>query len=603
MEARNRKIDDWYGKIDRGEIKLPRFQRYEAWDKKRISSLFNTIVKDLPLGITLVLEVGEKEQFISRFLVTAPASGTKVLEQLLDGQQRLTALWRVLHNNYEDVTYFVYVPEFDDQGEKESDEQFIYYKTRYLKRNGQRYPLWCDEPAECLKRGMIPTNLLRPVDMRQEIDKWIDAATSWRKPRDLNQLESFFDWKKKISDKVNEFRATIKNYNLPYLSLPTSTSKDIALNVFINMNTNSEPLTTYDVIVAEVEEEKGQSLHELQQKLDRKFPNIKHYYELSYLILNTSALMQDKLPSQRGLWEMDKSVMVDQWDAMENGLNEMSIFLLNEGIIDKERLPTNAVLAVIAALYSFIPIKGDERGVCENLLRKYLWSAFFTDRYENSAATRAFSDYLGMKKVIKHAVKPDGSPFNEIDIPVLNRQIHPLADEDELRSAPWPKSDTIRGKAILAIACRLGSTDFATAQKIDRTNIDKRQYHHIYPDALLSEAGIESYLALNCALITDSTNWDIGRKDPLVYLKDRYKWVSEEIVNDRLNSHLIPIRELANGGYQNCSSDEERKQKITNDFNAFMKKRARFFTEAAKGLVEGKQISSTQIIDNCSREK
>ena len=63
MEARNRKIEDWYGKIQRGEIKLPRFQRWEAWDWKRIGSLMNTISQNFPLGITLVLEVGEKEQF------------------------------------------------------------------------------------------------------------------------------------------------------------------------------------------------------------------------------------------------------------------------------------------------------------------------------------------------------------------------------------------------------------------------------------------------------------------------------------------------------------------------------------------------------------
>ena len=101
MEARNRKVEDWYGKIQRGEIKLPRFQRWEAWDWKRISSLINTISHDLPLGITLVLDVGEKELFVSRFLSTAPETGTRVFEHLLDGQQRLTALWRVLHNNYE----------------------------------------------------------------------------------------------------------------------------------------------------------------------------------------------------------------------------------------------------------------------------------------------------------------------------------------------------------------------------------------------------------------------------------------------------------------------------------------------------------------------
>ena len=123
MEARNRKIEDWYGKIHRGEIKLPRFQRYEAWDWKRISSLFNTITQNLPLGITLVLEVGEKEQFISRYLVSAPTTNSRVLEQLLDGQQRLTALWRVLHNNYEFETFYVYIPEFDIYGEKESDER------------------------------------------------------------------------------------------------------------------------------------------------------------------------------------------------------------------------------------------------------------------------------------------------------------------------------------------------------------------------------------------------------------------------------------------------------------------------------------------------
>ena len=39
MEARNRNLKDWYGKIQRGEIKLPRFQRFEAWDRYRICSL------------------------------------------------------------------------------------------------------------------------------------------------------------------------------------------------------------------------------------------------------------------------------------------------------------------------------------------------------------------------------------------------------------------------------------------------------------------------------------------------------------------------------------------------------------------------------------
>ena len=69
-------------------------------------------------------------------------------------------------------------------------------------------------------------------------------------------------------------------------------------------------------------------------------------------------------------------------------------------------------------------------------------------------------------------------------------------------------------------------------------------------EAKLKEAEIKSFLALNCSLISDKTNISIGRKDPLIYMKDRYQWTSEEIVQQRLQSHLIPIPELSNGGYE-----------------------------------------------------
>jgi len=110
------------------------------------------------------------------------------------------------------------------------------------------------------------------------------------------------------------------------------------------MNTNAKPLNAYDIIVAEIENVKEQSLHDLQNSLDTKHSDVKYYFDLSYLILNTSDLLQEKLPNQRGLWEMDKAIMVDNWHKMESGLNGMAQFLFKEGIIDRDRLPTNAVL-------------------------------------------------------------------------------------------------------------------------------------------------------------------------------------------------------------------------------------------------------------------
>jgi hypothetical protein len=593
MEARNRTLEEWYERIKRSQIKLPRFQRFEAWDRHRICSLNEMVIHNLPLGITLVLEVGDQEKFVSRFLKTAPEKDGRVFEHLLDGQQRLTALWRTFHNNYENETYFIYLKEFDKyKGDADREDLSVFCRSRYYDKRGDHYPLWCDSPSQCIERGMIPTDLLRPEDIQEDINNWIDAATGPEPDGGKEELRQFYDFKKQVSDRIKDIRSTVSNYNLPYLSLPSHTEKTVALNVFINMNTNSKPLSTYDIIVAEVESAMEQSIHDLEADLTRKYPKVIKYSPLSDQILTTSALLQGNLPNQRGAWDMDKRRMVENWDIMAKGLHRMANFLEDQGIYDEQRLPTNAVLAVIAALYAYIPDQGDKMGQDELLLKKYLWYAFFTERYENSAASHAFVDFNALKRIITGECKPDGSNYGIEDVPIFSGQS--LAEVEELITAEWPKRATIRGRGVLAVTCRLGAHDFASGDKLNTDNIQRRHYHHIYPDALLKEAEINSFLAMNCALIDDKTNYDIGRKDPKQYLMDRYKWTTETIVSDRLQSHLIPIKELETGGYENLS-DSEKKIKLAEDFTAFIRRRAELVFKAVKLLAEGRQPSASEI--------
>ena len=114
IEARDRPLPDWFTRIRTRQTALPRFQRFEAWGHATVTQLFNTILQDLPVGALLVLEIGNEEPFISRPLKGVPATGERVTEHLLDGQQRLTALWRGLHNNYDDRTYFLYLTEDEE---------------------------------------------------------------------------------------------------------------------------------------------------------------------------------------------------------------------------------------------------------------------------------------------------------------------------------------------------------------------------------------------------------------------------------------------------------------------------------------------------------
>jgi len=226
------------------------------------------------------------------------------------------------------------------------------------------------------------------------------------------------------------------------------------------------------------------------------------------------------------------------------------------------------------------------------LLKKYLWHSFFTDRYENAAATHAYSDFGALKRIIRGESKNDGAKYDIDDVPIFKE--HPLAEVEELLTADWPKRATIRGRGILAVACRLGASDFSTGERLDAINIEHRHYHHIYPDSLLKEGQINSFLALNCALISDKTNISIGRKDPLEYMKDRYKWTSKEIVRERLQSHLIPISELANGGYEGLLEAQKIK-KLNKDFDAFIHRWADMVMKAVKLLTDGRQLSAAEI--------
>jgi len=322
---------------------------------------------------------------------------------------------------------------------------------------------------------------------------------------------------------------------------------------------------------------------------------LKDLDDVPRLLLATAALLQNKLPNERGMLDMDKAVLVDQWGDLKRCLQLMTGFVNGERIYDRQRLPSNVVLPVISALYSHVPDSGDARGSAETLLKKYLWTVMFSDRYENSAASRAFADYRNLKGILTKADREDGTPFLESHVPAFNREEFPLADVQELVTAPWPKNQTILGRAILAVTTYLGAFDFADGSEVSYSTLQNREYHHIFPDALLKEAKVDSSLALNCALISGPTNRSVGRKDPLHYLKERYEWVSDDIVHQRLNSHLIPIEQLANGGYDGLS-EEEKTTKIERDFYDFLKERAQLIHSAMEKLVTGRRISAAEII-------
>ena len=592
-KAQDRSLGVWFQNIQQGMVKLPRFQRFEAWDRGRIASFLTTIINNLPVGVTLALEVAGTERFESRYVATSdPEVPGPVTQHLLDGQQRLTAFWRAIHNNYEWETFFVYLPQFDRGESRSGLDVEVRCIPRWFNRHQLRMPRWAEDPAQCLNRGLVPVSLLRPGDISTEVDLWLNDATKPLEPMEdepgaFERYKAYTAERDRIKAEITTMRERVTHFNLPYLSLPAGTSKDVALQVFINMNTNSKPLSLYDIIVAEVESVADTSLHALEASLADKCPTAGRFGNVADLMLSTSALLQEKLPNRRGMIEMDKKQLLQNWPKLERGLERMAAFLEGQGVVDAARLPTSAVLAVIAAAYELVPDDGDFLAKAEKLLRRYLWSAFFTDRYENTAASRAFADFRGIQALLRN---PEFTDAELTTIPVLNRSEFPLADVDSLMAAGWPKASGIEARAILAVTTHLGAVDFADHRPASYDSVQKREYHHVFPDALLLEADISGSVALNCALITWKTNRMIGRKDPLDYLRERVQWADEKVVRERLRSHLISFDLLSKTHYVGVEGTALQK-KLGEDFENFRRDRATLVVRALSALAEGNSPS------------
>jgi hypothetical protein len=547
IEARNRPLPDWFTRIRTHQAVLPRFQRFEAWGHASVIQLFNTILQDLPVGAVLVLEVGNEEPFISRTIKGAPTSGERVTEHLLDGQQRLTALWRALHNNYDDRTYFL----FFETDEETGMPYFVDSIARWTKEGDKEpRPFWANRPNEQWKRRMIPLDVFAPdITAQQRFREWAKEGIENQDERDT------------ISDSVSLIRQKFAAFNLPFLSLPVTTKKQTALDVFIKMNTSAAPLSTYDIVVAQVEAGMDKSLHDLVAATRAASPAIADYYSPDELALYGSALIQGRAPTNATYLAKDfGQQLLANWDTFLNGVARAVDFLEQERIFDSARLPTDVVVPVLVALWGVAPKGLDAEGRARIVLRKYLWRSFFSNRYEKSTNSRSLADLTELKPLVTGQGTSTPAIFDDAQ--------NPLPHLTELMTSGWPVRRDRLARAILALALRQGGLDLADGSAVTRANLAKREYHHLFPVAHLARLGIseeQAYVSLNCALVTWRTNRNISDKEPERYLAERREGSSlgETEVKARLASHLIPFDEMVSG-----------------DYHAFLEKRASLIHDA-----------------------
>lgn len=528
MQAFNRNLEDWFDKIRSGQLRLPRFQRNEVWERGNIVALLDSVIRDLPVGSVLIMEMGDTEAFVSRPLEGAPIPAETCTEHLLDGQQRLTALWKAFHGLYEDSVFLLDMKSVT-ASEIEGSSHVVCV-SRWPTADGVWLPRWVDDPASVHARGLVPVSLLMPAENSANRQAWCDAAVG-------NDLRA----SRLLDNAIRELQDGVRRFNLPMLVLEAGTSRQTALDVFVRVNTRNEPLTVMDLVVAQLEARTGISFAELIDKLEATYPVMRKYGEVEQYALQAALLRSDKPPSQSYMLDLDMVQLAENWDSIAAGMKWAIEFLETENVYGEDWLPTVVVVPILAAIHHFLPDDAKSREQAETILREFVWRAFMSGRYEYSSTSKAHRDFRVLRESIEGNIeRPRTQVFDQIACP--------LVTPGEIVRAGSPKRRETLARAIMLLTLKSG-VNLEDGSRINRDNIEQWDFQTIIPETISSKIGRPlkgaGSNAVNYILATDfkKSKKSDSQFIPLAAYLDETR-PELKLFEERIISHLIPLPEL-----------------------------------------------------------
>ncbi len=562
-------IEDWLGKLSSEEVALPEFQRDFVWTRHSVCKFIRAILCNQPVGCLLILPINEdeSERLLQRpFESISTNPNTPYKHLLLDGQQRLTALWRAV-NDEADPSYRYFL-KFDPDCKLSID-------TLEVESFSKSYH-WVNDPKICLNyKKLIPTSLLwadKHVDNDNRIRDWLGSIEG-------DRLDHFL-W---IRDRSEDLR----NYRLPALEMSSDTKKLEAINTFIEINSSSQRLKKFDIIVGEFLSRQKGHLREIRENAMDNIEAIEDYFDSSMvgdLLLKISCLCVGLIPTENNYSKREVlEFLAEHHKQITEGIKWTIQLVRTDKIFDKKRLPSAIPFRVLPALYLETQVNGIEDTYFHTVARAYLWRAFTTERYAYIANKSLSEDYFKLKDVVS------GPRKHCRTVPIWDTNKYPLPTKERLIEQTWPTAG-ILSKAILAVSLRTGAKDINSNFEVTKENITTREYHHIFPKKYLENDiwDKEANKALNCILIGSKTNRKIAANPPMEYFKKLCLMNSTGIqvtdgdIISRLNSHAVPVSMLQ------ISADS----KISEIYYNFLNERALLIRSHIEKLANGHEPES-----------
>ncbi len=529
FDSPDRPLVDLLVDVRKGTIQLPDFQRPFVWDDEHIKSLLASVSASYPIGALMMLQAGSNDVRFKPRLIEGVELGNPPSPALLvlDGQQRLTALFQALLSGrpvvtedarHKPIRRWYYVDVEKALGPRADREDSILSIPEDRKLRNFRSEVTADYSCRALEcaAGLFPLEL---VFNDAERNAWQTEYLRIEPDRILARL-----------DRWNEFYESVilrfREYLVPVIELHSDTPKAAVCQVFEKVNQGGVKLSVFELLTATyaADDYLLRADWETRSKRLRKTPPLAAVQDTDFLqavtlaatnARRTTALLkgvpQQAVPGVSCKRETILELSLDeykQWaDPVTWGFEQAGKFLLSQKVFAARDVPYQTQIVPLAAAMAVLGRQAENDGVLR-MLAKWYWSGVFGELYGSAVESRFARDVPEIVSWIAGAKEP--STVSE-----ANFRASRLYSLRTRSSAAY--------KGLHALLLRDGARDFRTGATIDTElyTEERIDVHHIFPQDWCKGAHLEpgKYDSIiNKAPLSARTNRMIGKNPPSIYL-------------------------------------------------------------------------------------
>ncbi len=528
-----KKYSDLISEVEKGLIKVPKFQRNFVWSVDKTARLLDSILKGYPIGTFILWETNERLndiKNIGNLELPAIPDDTKV-QYVLDGQQRITSLYAAFLS-----------AQIQREGEKKvTDYGDIFVNLEGDSEDNDDQIVVSEEP----KTVFISLHKI------------------------LNFNDNLLEIKESYSDehfkRIHQYSQAFSTYEFSTIIL-LKEDIDSAIEVFTRINTAGQTLTLFEIMSAKTyDEEQEFDMEDKFQRLKEELGQCKYDSISSSVILSTLSLVlsRSKECKRKTILQLEKQKIIDTWDDVISALKtSIDYFRTVYRIPVSGILPFDSLLVPFA--YFFYYQKEKPKGEQIKYLEEFFWRMSLSFRYSSSAESRLAQDIRRIDDILK------GNRPNYDEVKVYLGSPESLIETNFSAGSSYCK----------AILCLLAYHEPKNFQDNGHVILDNswlrmansKNYHHFFPKAYLKKNNMGNENSLvNISLVSEGLNKQkIRAKAPSIYIQEFLDENDELPVT--LKSHLI--NDLDDFGIR------------SDDYVVFLEKRANVMFKELKDRID-----------------